>query len=89
MIRVEILKLLSKLVTRRLLSKNGAHHKLGWRQDDITGTQKLAPAIDSATLKEGFDSASYGRTSIGALCPITSMAPVLAITGMVAGMYVP
>ena len=59
-------------------------HKLGWREDDIAGAQKLVTAIGSATLIEGFDSASYGRTSIGALCPITSMAPVLAITGMVA-----
>src|SRR5215218_3679977 len=42
----------------------------------------------SATLIEGFDSASYGRTSIGALCPITSMAPVPAITGMVARTHV-
>jgi hypothetical protein len=56
----------------------------GWRRDDIAGAQKLAQAAGSATLIEGFDSASYGRTSIGALCPITSMAPVLAITGMVA-----
>ena len=32
----------------------------------------------------GFDSASYGRNHPGASCPISSMAPVLAITGMVA-----
>ena len=49
------------------------------------GPRNLLQATGSATLIEGFDSASYGRTSIGALCPITSMAPVLAITGMVAG----
>src|ERR1700675_4462401 len=30
----------------------------------------------------GFDSASYGRNHPGASCPISSMAPVLAITGM-------
>jgi len=56
---------------------------------DGVGTTSLGPrnfvhAFGFATLIEGFDSASYGRTSIGALCPITSMAPVLAITGMVA-----
>ena len=54
-------------------------------QGDIAGAQKLAP---SATLIGGSGSASYGRTSIGALCPITSMAPVLAITGMVARTHV-
>jgi hypothetical protein len=52
------------------------------------GPRNLFQATGSATLIEGFDSASYGRTSIGALCPITSMAPVLAITGMVARMQV-
>jgi hypothetical protein len=64
-------------------------HKLGNAvRTTSLGPRNFCPVISSATLIEGFDSASYGRTSIGALCPITSMAPVLAITGMVARTHV-
>lgn len=63
-------------------------HKPGRRGDDIAGAPKLGSVYHSATLIEGFDWQATADTSIGALCPITSMDPVLAITGMVARAHV-
>jgi hypothetical protein len=71
-------------LVRILDGKFGLGHKLRPRLRRVTGARNLSGVPHSCKSDTGFDSASYGRNLTGAFCSFTSMAPVLAITGMVA-----
>ena len=50
----------------------------------VTGAQKLVVSLSFGKVSQGSSSAAKADTPLALLCPINTMAPVLAIAGMVA-----